>query len=501
MSIRRLIPGGIGAAAGGYFLDNMGNTVPSSNQQSGLINDNVRRVTVELRRQLGLFTGVLVIIADMIGTGIFMTTGNILGMTGNALTVLVLWGVGGLVAVTGALCYAELAAMWPDVGGEYVYLKRSFGFLPAFLTGWVSLVVGFSAPVATSSLLLVEYLGRFWHATAGQGHPLYSLFDGFWVQKGIATALVVFFAALHITGVKRGGYLQNVLTLLKVLIVGALIVFGLAAADWGEAGRLAARYSGVASQGAAGIPSLGLALLIIMFAYSGWNCASYIAGEVKDPGRTLPRALLAGTLITTVLYLLLNVVFLVAAPGGEIMGKDEVGAIAAARLFGPWVSGFFTLGIALILLSAVSAQMMVGPRVSYAMSKDNMIFRFLSGVHPRFVTPAPAILVQLALAVFYIFTGSAMTLVIYMGFALNVFPVMAVIGLMHMRRRRPDIPRPYRVPLYPLTPLVYVLLSCAMMAAALMSWTKTSLFAIGVLAAGVPVFYIWRRFAGAKGGD
>jgi APA family basic amino acid/polyamine antiporter len=449
---------------------------------------------MDLKRKLGLYTGILIIVADMIGTGIFMTTGNVLGMTGNALLVLVLWGIGGIVALTGSLCYAELSTTWPDVGGEYVYLKKIFGMLPAFLTGWVSLVVGFSAPVAASSLLLIQYINSFALTTAGTDSAVVLLLSGPWVQKGIAAALVVFFGVLHIVGVRRGGYFQNFLTVLKIMLMVSLIGFGFAMVDWENAGRLVQRY-GTADSGP-GLPVTGLALLIIMFAYSGWNGASYIAGEVKNPEKNLPRILLYGTLLTTVFYLLLNMVFILSAPGETIIGKDEIGAIAATSLFGPNISGFFTLGIAVVLLSAVSVQMMVGPRVYYAMARDGMIFKSLSRVHPRFETPALAICIQMAFAVFYIFTGSAMTLVIYMGFALNVFPVLTVVGLMIMRRREPGLSRPYRVPLYPVVPLIYVTLSIGMMAAAIMNWTTTSLFAMGVLALGVPVFYIWRRLSG-----
>lgn len=444
---------------------------------------------MELKRQIGLITGILIIVADMIGTGIFMTTGNILGMTGNALTVLILWGIGGIVAVSGSLCYAELASMWPEVGGEYYYLKKMFGFLPAFLTGWISLVVGFSAPVATSSLLLVQYVHKFCQAVPG----IYTgMLDGIWAQKVTAALIILFFGMLHIVGVKRGSYVQNFLTVLKIMIVLLLIVLGLSMADWNFASRLTARYSGAEGAGGINIPVTGLALLIIMFAYSGWNGASYIAGEMKDPHKNMPRALLAGTLITAALYILLNVVYLISSPGESLMGKDEVGAIAAQNLFGPGVGGIFSLCIAIVLLSAVSVQMMVGPRVYYAMAKDRLIFSSLKRISPRFETPSLAIAIQMALAMLYVFTGSAMTLVIYMGFALNIFPVFTVIGLMRMRRKNPDLARPYRVPLYPVVPLVYITMSVVMMAAALMNWTTTSLFAIGVVVAGVPVYYVWR---------
>jgi len=453
---------------------------------------------MDLKRQLGPATGVLIIVADMIGSGIFLTTGNVLGMTGNALLVLGLWCLGGLVAITGTLCYAELAAMWPDEGGEYLYLKKTFGYLPAFLTGWISLVVGFSAPVATGSILLVEYMNRFFHSAGVDSAAAVSLFGGAG-QKWTAAAVVVFFSMMHIAGVKKGGYLQNALTVLKIVLIVLIIALGLWAIDWDSIHRLTAKYPPASDT--LSLPLTGLALLIIMFAYSGWNGATYIAGEIKDPEKNLPKILLTGTALTTVLYLLINVVYLMSAEGPEIMGKDEIGAIATASLFGPAMSGVFTLLIALVLLSAVSVQMMVGPRVCYAMARDGMIFRSLSSVNGRFGTPHLAILLQMFLAVAYILAGSAMTLVIYMGFALNIFPLLTVIGLMYMRIRRPDIARPFRVPLYPVIPLVYIILSLSMMIAALMNWTETSFFAMGAVAVGVPVYYLWRRFFSTDDGN
>jgi APA family basic amino acid/polyamine antiporter len=324
------------------------------------------------------------------------------------------------------------------------------------------------------------------------------MLDRVWVQKMWAAGLILFFGSIHIIGVKRGSSLQNLLTVIKILLVVLLIAFGLSLADWSMADRLCARYASTSGVWKVNVPQTGLALLAIMFAYSGWNCTSYIAGEIKNPGRNLPRALMLGTLITTVLYILLNIVFLISTDGNELMGKDEVGAIAASHLFGADISGIFTLGIAVILLSAVSVQMMAGPRVYYAMAKDRMIFRSLAEVHPRFGTPFVSIFVQMLLAMLYVFTGSAMTLVIYMGFALNIFPVLAVIGLMRLRRTRPEMARSYRVPFYPLVPLVYISLTVAMMTAALLNWTETSFFAIAVVIAGIPVFYLWQRLINKK---
>ncbi len=443
---------------------------------------------MELKRQLGLYTGILVIIADMIGTGIFMTTGNILGITQSALIVMLLWIAGGVVALCGALSYSELAAIWPDAGGEYIYLKKIFGNLPAFLTGWVSLLVGFTAPVATSSMLLVQYLNIFFVNINAHAVTAYTG-NVFW-QKTIACGIIVLFGLAHIIGVRKGSNIQNILTVVKIGIVLAFIGAGFYVLDSSGISRLYAQYGTVETKS---IPFIGLSLLMVMFAYTGWNGATYIAGEITDPEKNLPKIMFWGVTITTVLYILLNVVFVMSTDASQIMGKDEIGAIAAKALFGPSVSNVFSITIALILLSSVSAQMMLGPRVYYAMAKNKMIFHSLAKVNQRFKTPVNAILLQMLLAIIYVYSGSAMTLVIYMGFALNVFPVLAVIGLIVARKKFPDLNRPYTTPLYPLVPLTYIILSIVMMIAALCCWTITSAFAIGMLLFGIPVYYIWKK--------
>ncbi len=450
---------------------------------------------MDLKRQLGLPTSILVVVASMIGTGIFITTGELLGMTHNAFVILSLWVVALVVAITGSLCYAELATMWPDVGGEYLYLKKTFGLLPSFLTGWISLVIGFTACVAVTSITVVEYLQQFFLNIYGRSSTLAVYLADPFNRKVIASAIIVFFGVVHIIGVRTGSAVQNVLTVLKVAIILAMIGFGAYMVDWSQASRLVAAYDAPPSSGPTGVPVMGLALLIIMFSYAGWNGASYMAGEIKNPERNLPRALLLGTIVTSVMYLLLNVVFLLSAPGEALMGQKAIGAVATRYLFGPAVSNFFTLAIALILLSSISVEIMIGPRVYYAMARDRMLFHVLGSVSDRFQTPAFAIVLQVALSIFYVMVGNSTILMEYMGFALSIFPVLTVIGLMYLRRKHPEIPRPFKVPLYPLTPLVFILLSLFMLGAGFLAWTSTSKFALLVVLAGVPVFYAWRWVA------
>lgn len=444
---------------------------------------------MQLKRQLGLFTAVMIIIADVIGAGIFFnTSGVVLKNTNNGLLVLLLWAIGGLVAISGALCYAELAGMWPEDGGEYVYLRRIFGPFPSFLTGWTSLVVGFTAAAAFSALLAVNYLAAFLPLPFLK-HPL--------GQRLTAVAIVLGFGISHLVGVQKGSRIQNALTILKLLIVFAIIGGGVivfSSNNWEHAGRLTTQHSFGPQPS---LLTLGAMLIgYIMYAYSGWNGTTYIAGEIRNPERNLGRAMLRGTLLVTLIYLALNVVFLIANPAQELLGKYAViGAITTGNLFGPAAGRWFSLAFTLILLSSVSVQMMLGPRVYYAMARDRAIFHNLSRVHPRFGTPVTAIYVQIGLTVVYVLIGfgNLSALMTYLGFSLTVFPLLAVIGLIRQRRRQPQQARPFPVPLYPLVPLFFIVLTSAMIITALIVRPIPSLSALGALTIGSLVYLIWQR--------
>jgi APA family basic amino acid/polyamine antiporter len=447
---------------------------------------------VELKRQIGLITAAMIIIADVIGTGIFTTPGQVLGMTGNALSVLALFAVGGVIALTGSLCYAELATMWPEDGGEYIYLKKIYGPLPSFLTGWISLFIGFSLSAAMSAIMAVNYFNQI---TAG------GIITGQWTPKLAAAGIVLFFSFIHITGVQKGSLVQNILTVVKLLVVFLFVVAGFYFADWTQGRRLVEDYS---VAGGSSFLTYGAALISIMYAYSGWNGTVYIAGEIKDPEKNLPRALLTGTLLVIILYLAINVVFIISSPGRDIMADKTctIGAMAARNLFGEVICPFINIFIVIILLSSVSVQMMIGPRVTYAMAKDRAIFHAFQRVNPAFQTPDFAIIVQMAIAVSYVFIGfnAILKMLIYMGFALSIFPLMSVIGMVYLRIKRPDIVRPFKVPLFPVIPAVYIGLTVIIMAATFILTTfyydeynkYATITAIAMIAAGIVAYYIWR---------
>jgi APA family basic amino acid/polyamine antiporter len=424
---------------------------------------------------MGLGTATVVVIANMIGTGIFTTTGIMLMQGVGANWVLACWLLGGLVALAGALCYAELAVAMPRAGGEYVYLREIYGPLPAFLTGWTSFFVGFAAPGAAAAVGAAKYL-----AAAG------ILPDDTAAEKVFAAFVVTILTGVHYAGLRLGSRVQNVLTGLNLALLCGLVCAGLLAvkADW----------SFLSDPANTALPThplgLGTALLLAMFAYSGWNAAAYLAEEVREPARTLPRSLLLGTASVTVLYLLLNLVYFAAAPGEELVGQVAVAEIATRRLFGEAAGAWLAAIIALGLVSALSAYTLIGPRVYYAMARDGLFFRFAAQVHPRFRTPAYSIAAQGAVAVVMALSGTFEELLLYIGFALGIFPWMAVLGLILLRCREPNRERPYRVWGYPLVPLFFLVMMALILVVAYLGRPGPARWALATVAVGIPVYWL-----------
>ena len=277
-----------------------------------------------LQRKLGLFSATNLVIANMIGAGIFTTSGLLMGELGSPLVMIGLWAAGGILALCGALCYGELGAAMPRAGGEYVYLGELFHPSLGFLTGWVSFLVGFSAPLAASSLGCSEYLASAFPALMTLGEPEL-------VKKILAVLLIVGLTGIHLRGIQTGAGIQNVLTAGKVILLLALILAG-AILGRGDLGHLALG-GGEGTQGP-GLKTMGLALMWIMFAYSGWNASAYVGSEIRNPIRNLPRSLFAGTGVVILLYLSLNVLFVYAVPPEEMEGVIAIGGLASERLFG-----------------------------------------------------------------------------------------------------------------------------------------------------------------------
>lgn len=406
-----------------------------------------------LRREIGLREATLLVIANMVGTGVFTTSGFILSELGSAHTLLVCWIIGGLFALAGALCYGELGAMMPHAGGEYVYLRRSFGILPAFVSGWISLMVGFSAPIAAAAIGFATYLlggnVQSWYTLEWSGIRVVSLSP----VTVIAIASVVLFSLVHFHSVRLGKNVQSLLTFLKIAFIVTLLVAGFGFGN-GDASRVSELL--VAKDDPIAWGRVAVALIFVSFAYSGWNAAAYLGGEIINPERNLPLSLLIGTVFVCLLYLLLNLLYVYALPAEVMAAKLEVGLEAANVLFGKSIGSVFGMVIALGLLSVISAMIMAGPRVYYAMARDGMFFSIFGKVDEAHNTPAYSIFFQAALAVVMIVTATFDVLLMYIGFTLSLSSMLTVLGLMWMRWKEPDAPRPYKTFGYPVVPILFI---------------------------------------------
>jgi APA family basic amino acid/polyamine antiporter len=372
----------------------------------------------------------------MIGTGIFTTTGFLAGDLGRPSLVLGVWLAGAIIALAGCLCYSELGVNFPKSGGEYVYLREAWGPAWGFLSGWVSFFAGFSAPIAAAALAFSEYFAYFFPALTVNPSPGRPGSMVAWLHLGpgqwVAVGIVAFFAAINILGLKLAARLQNLLTALKltVLVFFLCLAFTIGHGSVRHFSQSAIRTSahGLGAQ-------FAVSLIFVMFAYSGWNAATYVAEEMKTPERTLPASLVAGTLTVGALYLALNAAFIYALPLEAMKGIVRVGAASASALFGTLGGGIFSGVMAVGLLSCVSAMVIVGPRVYYAMANDGCFFRGAARVHPRSGTPVQAVLYQSAAAALMILTGTFESLIYYIGFALILFAALAAAGLVRLRRR------------------------------------------------------------------
>lgn len=444
-----------------------------------------------LLRRLGLFSATALVVSNMVGTGIFTSTGFLAGDLGQPWLVLVIWLVGAVIALAGALSYSELGVNFPASGGEYVYLTRAYGPTLGFMSGWVSFFAGFSAPVATAALAFSNYLGYFFPALRQENIWIRRSWGEIAIEAGgaqmAAAALILVFTVLNLFGVEFIARIQNTLTSIKVLVMVAFIAFGLALGqgDWAHLGQAAARTSSTP------LPAqFALSLFWIYVGYSGWNAATYIAEELKNPERTLPLALTAGTVLVAVLYLLFNVVFIYAVPLEQMKGVLAIGSLTAEALFGPEGAAIFSALLAVSLMSTVNAMVTIGPRLYYAMAKNGAFVPSAGYVHPKWRTPVVAILFQGACAMLMTLVnfGNLMT---YIGYLLNLFAMLAVASLLWLRRR-PDWRRLPAVSFaFPLVPMLFVVPGLWLVIAGLRFAPLISAAAAATLVSGALV-YRWR---------
>lgn len=433
-----------------------------------------------LQRGFGLSTSTYVVIASMVGTGILVSPGYMMVSLQNYAVIFGLWVLGGVLALCGALCVAELAAALPRAGGEYVYLREAYGPMPAFLSGWTSFFVGFSAPLAVAGYIAALYLLTPFGWTGGH-------------RVRIAAAAIIFAVTVpNLFSHRQSAWTQNLTTLCKLGLFAALVV----AAFLRGGGRL----GHIAAGQPIGNVDLGTAatqLFYVMFAYSGWNAASYVAGEVRNPAKTLPRALLLGTGLVVVLYLALNLVFAYAVSLADVSfeNAEQVPQLAVRNLFGPRAAGVFSVALGLAFLATVSAFVITGPRIYYAMARDGLFPSIAARTRAKGGVPTYAMLLQSACAIAILFVTDFQSLYQYAAVGLLLFALLFIGAVYVLRVRRPELDRPFRLPGYPVVPALFMVVTAFMAVFAFRQWPKPSTLSLGSIFLGIPVYYLWSRLA------
>jgi APA family basic amino acid/polyamine antiporter len=446
--------------------------------------------TPQLRRELGLLDSTLLAAGIIVGSGIFMTSGIMALDVPSGPMLLLAWAVGGLLTLAGALAIAELGAAMPEAGGQYVYLREAYGPLPAFLFGWVALLVYQPGSIAAVAVGFAAFIGYFVPALGTENVLAVTSLAGrtFSLSAGqvLAAVVIVGLTALNVRGVRLGSNVQNVFTFLKLGALAAFVVLGFAIGS--GAGTAPSRAPGTAS-----LAGFGLALVAALWAYDGWINLTFSAGEIRDPARNLPRGLILSTAIVMVAYLLVNAAYLRALPIGEMQGVTRIAEKAATALFGPTGATLIAAAVAISTFGATHGTILTGARVYYAMARDRLFFSSAAAVHPRFHTPHVSLWWQGAWSALVALSGTFDQLFTFAMFAAILMYAAATAAVFTLRRKRPDLPRPYRTWGYPWMPLAYLAALLLLAANTLRERPLESLAGLLLLAVGVPVYRYWRR--------
>ncbi len=444
-----------------------------------------------LVRGLGVWDAALVTVGSVLGTGIFITTGDIARVLPHAGLILLVWVMGGLLTLAGALTYAELGGMFPKAGGQYHYLKEAYGPLAGFLFGWASFWVIMTGGIATLAVGFGEYLGAFVPFFSTQ-HRLFSLPIGAWTWSAnggqLAGALcIAFLTAVNYVGLKEGAGLQNAVTLVKIASILALGGFGLLAAAPVTPAFLAPLPAGGL------LSALGVGMIAVIWSYDGWYGVTSLAGEMKNPERDMARGLVIGTAVVTTLYVIMNLVYVRALPVAAMGATGRIGEAAASALFGPWGARLITVAVLVSTFGCISATILYAARYYLPMAQDGLFFRSLATIHPRFLTPSACLLAQGLWSIAQTFSGTYEQLYTYVVFALFLAHAATGAAVIVLRRTRPEAPRPYRTWGYPWVPLSLIVASLALLVNTLVEKPQQSLVGFLLVGLGVPAYLFWKK--------
>jgi APA family basic amino acid/polyamine antiporter len=421
---------------------------------------------------ISLTTASSLVIANMVGTGVFTSLGfQLLGIT-DGFSILFLWLLGGIVSLSGALCYGELGVLFPRSGGEYNFLSKLFNPFIGFLSGWISSTVGFAAPVALASMLLGGYLSKVFFNVP---------------QLFFSISVLVVITFVHSTNIKTGSSFQNIFTSLKVILILVIILAGLFFTNHQSIKFLPS------SQSAKSIfsPAFAVSFFFVSYSYSGWNAASYLVDEIRDSKKNLPLSLIIGTGIVTVLYVFLNYTFLITAPISELVGQAEVAYFPAKYIFGINGAQIISILIALLLISSISSMVWAGPRVIKVMGEDVTALSFFAK-KSKSGLPVNAIVVQSMISLLFIVTSTFEQVITYLGFTLNMFTFLTILGFLMYKLKNKQETTAYKVPLFPIVPLVFLLAGLWILIYGFVYKPKESL--LGMLTLGYGAFFYWCQF-------
>jgi APA family basic amino acid/polyamine antiporter len=434
-------------------------------------------MSTQLKRQLGLRTATALVVGEVIAVGIFLTPAGMTKSLGSPGLLLVVWLVMGAMALCGALCFGELAARYPEAGGGYVYLRESYGPAVAFMYGWMALLV--MDPGITAAL-----------AVGIGSYASYGLALSTVGAKALAVAIIVILAGLNIAGVRMGGWMVRWLTILKLGFLGFVLVwgFGSGRGSWSNFLPLVAQRPNSAPL----IIALAGGVVGGFFSFGGWWDLSKLAGEVRNPAQTLPRALAYGVMIVTVVYILTSAAFIYLVPVDQVTSGETFAAQAGETLFGRFGGQVFSAVVIVAVLGSLAAVIMSAPRVYFAMARDGLFIPAAAAIHPRFSTPARAISLQAALASLLVLLGNFDQIISYFFFVVVVFLALTVAGLFVLRRKHPE-PAGYMTPGYPITPIVFLVLVVLLLFLLGMRDPQRSLWGVGIVILGAPVYYLFLR--------
>ena len=444
----------------------------------------------KLDRQLGLFDSTMMVVGIVIGSGIFMTTGLMADALPSASLILIVWLLGGLQMLAGALTYAELGAAMPKAGGQYVYLREAYGSLPAFLFGWVAFIAYLTGTNAAIAVAVAEHLGSFYPSISN--HNIVIGFDYFSISGGqiFAISLILILSFINYLGILFGKWIQNVFTILKI---GSILFFALAGLFISTGNHIDFSINPTSMSIGSILTGMGIALVAVTWTVGGWEYVTFAAGEIKNPKKNLPLALIIGTALILVLYIMINIAYLKVLPMDSLIGELKVGEATAKSLYGPGIAGAFVVVVIISMFGSLNGNILVGPRISYAMAKDKLFFSKAADVHPKFHTPGNAIMIQGFWAAVLVLSGTfeeIITLVVFVNFMMWIAASSTVFVL---RKKQPELERPYKVWGYPYVPAFFIIFSSAIMINTFFESPQQSLMGIGLTLLGIPAYLYWKK--------